>query len=50
MITFVLLKSICFTLCFVPKDVDVNDDQMEFYANTSSIEAFANAFPLRDSC
>ena len=50
MITLVLPKSICFRLCFVPKDVDVNDDQTEFYANTSSIEAFANAFTVRDSC
>ena len=50
MISLVLLKSICLTLCFVPKDVDVNDDQMEFDANTSSIEAIANAFPVLDSC
>ncbi len=44
MITFVLLKSICLTLCFVPKDVDVNDDETEFDAYASSIEIITNSF------
>ena len=46
MITLVLLKSICLTLCFVPKDVTVNDDETEFDAYASSIEIIVNTFFL----